>query len=352
MATLNIVSTTYMVLHLILLILLLAVLIWRIRSYANRDRRIKSSETEHLYWTRGMKFFLILALLLLAISLPVGLFIVSPFAPLVPSWILIMICLSVILLTVTEILLFKSYSKKLLNSVSGKVWLLISTIVIAAPALALVSRIPAVYNYPDKDKCLVVDLPVKGRWQAGHAGGTTTVNYHCAYPSQKYAMDIVKVDDRDKFFSGDGDKIEDFYTLGEPIYAPVSGTVVYVRDSLPNEAVTFEPNNRDNPAGNHVVIQMEEGVFVFLAHMIPGSVAVKVDDRVKAGDLLGRAGNSGNTSWPHLHMHIQNTKELNAPGSQGLPYRFSKINRKRILFWHEAENAFLVRNDDFSEIQD
>ncbi|MCA6074306.1 M23 family metallopeptidase [Fulvivirga sedimenti] len=351
MATLKFVSTTYTVLHLILLVLLLVVLIWRLRSWANRDRRIKSRNTDQLYWIRGMKFFLILALFLCAIALPVNLFIVSPFASLVPSWVLLAISLTVLLLAITEVLLFSSYSKKLLNSKSQRFLLMLSTILVGLPGLVLLSNIPAVYSYPEKHRSLIVDMPVKGTWSAGHAGGTTTVNYHCAYASQKYAMDIVKVDEGGRFFSGDGTQIEDFFTLGEPIYAPVSGTVVQVQDSLPNEAVSFEPNNPSNPAGNHVVIRMEEGVYVFLAHMMPGSIVVKVGDRVKSGDMLGKAGNSGNTSWPHLHMHIQNSGDLNAPGSQGLPYRFSTINRKRIMFWHKAEDAYLVRNDLFSDVQ-
>jgi murein DD-endopeptidase MepM/ murein hydrolase activator NlpD len=54
------------------------------------------------------------------------------------------------------------------------------------------------------------------------------------------------------------------------------------------------------------------------AHLQPGSLRVKVGDKVKAGQVLGLVGNTGNTSEPHLHFQLMNA---NSPlGSEGLPY--------------------------------
>ena len=39
--------------------------------------------------------------------------------------------------------------------------------------------------------------------------------------------------------------------------------------------------------------------------LLNGSVAVEPGDSVSAGDRLGLCGNSGNTSEPHLHFHVQ-----------------------------------------------
>jgi len=135
--------------------------------------------------------------------------------------------------------------------------------------------------------------------------------------------------------------------MGEPVYAPSDGEVVISRDGLPNESVTFSPNNRENPAGNHVVIKIADSTFVYLAHLDSGTVALKRGERVKAGDYVGNAGNSGNTSWPHLHMHVQNIPEMDFSNARGLPFRFNQIERKRIILWHKAEGAFLLRNDLF-----
>src|SRR5690606_27402446 len=57
-----------------------------------------------------------------------------------------------------------------------------------------------------------------------------------------------------------------------------------------------------NPAGNHVVVACGR-VDVELAHLRQGSIVVRAGDMVGAGDALGRVGNSGNTTEPHLHVH-------------------------------------------------
>jgi murein DD-endopeptidase MepM/ murein hydrolase activator NlpD len=49
---------------------------------------------------------------------------------------------------------------------------------------------------------------------------------------------------------------------------------------------------------------------VQLAHLQPGSVAVSVGDRVSAGQLVGKVGNSGNTMWPHLHINAARGRHL------------------------------------------
>jgi len=74
-------------------------------------------------------------------------------------------------------------------------------------------------------------------------------------------------------------------------------------------------------AGNRVVVDIGEGRFAFYAHMQPGSVRVKVGDKVKTGQVLGLLGNSGNTDTPHLHFHV-----MDGPSplvSNGLPYVFT-----------------------------
>lgn len=44
-----------------------------------------------------------------------------------------------------------------------------------------------------------------------------------------------------------------------------------------------------------------------LAHFQLGSIVVKAGESVKRGQLLGKCGNSGNSSEPHLHYHLQNS---------------------------------------------
>ena len=72
--------------------------------------------------------------------------------------------------------------------------------------------------------------------------------------------------------------------------------------------------------GNHVVINHGNGEYSFLAHLRNGSIAVKLGDRVQPGDRLGACGNSGESSEPHVHYHLQNTEGYNV--GAGFPAQF------------------------------
>jgi len=59
--------------------------------------------------------------------------------------------------------------------------------------------------------------------------------------------------------------------------------------------------------GNAVFIEHQENEVSVLAHLKLGSIKVKAGDKVESGQLIGLCGNSGNSSEPHLHYHLQNT---------------------------------------------
>jgi murein DD-endopeptidase MepM/ murein hydrolase activator NlpD len=70
-----------------------------------------------------------------------------------------------------------------------------------------------------------------------------------------------------------------------------------------------------------VIIALGDRRFALLGHLRRGSVRVRRGDRVRAGDLLGRVGNSGNSTEPHLHFHVQDRRRLSR--GTGLPVRFA-----------------------------
>ena len=72
--------------------------------------------------------------------------------------------------------------------------------------------------------------------------------------------------------------------------------------------------------GNQVVIDHGHAEFSFLAHLQQGSVAVQPGQSVAPGDTLGLCGNSGNSSEPHLHYHLQDSGEFGA--GEGKPAQF------------------------------
>ena len=56
--------------------------------------------------------------------------------------------------------------------------------------------------------------------------------------------------------------------------------------------------------GNYVILEIEDGVFAFYAHLKPGSVEVETGDTVGKGDVIARTGNSGSSTGPHLHFQL------------------------------------------------
>jgi murein DD-endopeptidase MepM/ murein hydrolase activator NlpD len=58
-------------------------------------------------------------------------------------------------------------------------------------------------------------------------------------------------------------------------------------------------------------------------HLQPGSVRVRKGDRVKARDVIGKLGSSGNSSEPHLHFHVCDSNDPLM--SAGIPVNFSNV---------------------------
>ena len=108
-----------------------------------------------------------------------------------------------------------------------------------------------------------------------------------------------------------------YFAYGKPILAPAAGTVVTVIDGVPDNRPTS--TNIDSAYGNCVIIRHAQNEFSVLAHLQPGSVKVRPGQKVRAGQQLGRCGNSGNSFGPHLHFHLQNTAVLQ-DGTGFAPY--------------------------------
>lgn len=95
------------------------------------------------------------------------------------------------------------------------------------------------------------------------------------------------------------------------------------RDGVRDNRPRVEVANDDDPAGNHVLLDLGHGTYALLGHLRASSAKVRTGDRVRAGDLIGRVGNSGNSSEPHLHFHVQDSPRLSC--GTGLPVRFRDV---------------------------
>lgn len=138
--------------------------------------------------------------------------------------------------------------------------------------------------------------------------------------SQRFAIDWVKMDTNAQQSYGDSSKNENWPTYGQNAIAVANATVVSVLDGLPERVANALPSDTtvQNASGNHVILDLGHGRYGFYAHLQPGSMKVRVGDRVKRGQVLALVGNSGNTTAPHLHFHVSDG--LGPLSSQGLPY--------------------------------
>ena len=151
-------------------------------------------------------------------------------------------------------------------------------------------------------------LPFKGEWSVTWGGDTKEQNYHVESVAQKNAFDFLIYDEKGLTHKGTGEANEDYYAFGKELYAPCDGEVVLVVDGIKDNIPGIL-----NPIyipGNTVIIKTANGEFVFFAHFKQHSIVVKQGQKVTTGALLGLCGNSGNSSEPHLHFHLQNTEDM------------------------------------------
>lgn len=163
-------------------------------------------------------------------------------------------------------------------------------------------------------------LPFRGRWHVTWGGRTLVENYHRESKGQRFAYDFSIVRG-DTYCHGDGARNEDHYCFGEDILAPADGRVLQAVDGVPDNRPWEK--NEEQPVGNFVLIQHAEGEFSLLAHLKEGSVGVGIGQSVNSDEKIGECGNSGRSSKPHLHFHVQDSPNLQA--GRGIPPRFVRI---------------------------
>ena len=144
-----------------------------------------------------------------------------------------------------------------------------------------------------------------------------------------YDMGVMAFDKTSKAWTSllpgkDGSQNSHYRIWGKPIYAMADGTVIGFKNDMPSNTTMGEQKPTPNPVeGNHFWLQHGDEAVVY-AHMQPGSLNPKFTRMgavIKRGEFLGLAGNSGNSSGPHLHIHaIEASKPWGGP-LRPLPFR-------------------------------
>lgn len=163
----------------------------------------------------------------------------------------------------------------------------------------------AMRGYPKSNNVIDIESPLRNnKYIVLNGGGNRQINAHAKIAPQDYALDIVALNNlglRSSKFSLITD-LDDYEIYNDSVFSPINGVVI----DVVNQHEDLIPPNRDtkNLTGNYVVIE-NNGNEVVLAHFKKGSIVVKINDIVSTNTYLGRVGNSGNTSEPHLHIHIE-----------------------------------------------
>ncbi len=178
------------------------------------------------------------------------------------------------------------------------------------------------------EAAVVLDAPLRGGpWVAiydpllmgGHRTAFYTLGGRARIPG-RFAIDWIRLRS-----SGVIDKatpqLADWNGYGADVLAVADGTVARALDDILDNvgepgAAAHAP---ENASGNYVAIDIGRGRFAFYEHLAHGSIAVKVGDRVRSGQVIAKLGNSGSSSiGPHLHFHVS---DANSPlAAEGLPF--------------------------------
>lgn len=135
----------------------------------------------------------------------------------------------------------------------------------------------------------------------------------------QYALDFIITNDNLSYRNA-GHQPEDYFCFAAPVTSPAKGVIVRCYDRL----IDNKPGEVDtkNNWGNFIVMRLDSGLHLLLAHLQFDSIKVKEGERVEPGKLLAACGNSGRSPQPHLHLQVQQSAEL---GSPTLPFHLCSM---------------------------
>ncbi len=184
-----------------------------------------------------------------------------------------------------------------------------------------------------RSPAIEVQPPLRGSgWVVGngccdefnaHRGALLAIDGTVHAP-ERFAIDFLQLDSANELFTGPLDQLSSYPFYGAKIHSAAPGKVVRIQDSQPESVPGSLPPGQtiQTAGGNYVVVDVGDGHYVFYAHMQLHSLRVKVGDKVRAGQVLGLLGNTGNTNAPHLHFHVMDSPS--PLSSNGLPYTFTR----------------------------
>lgn len=209
------------------------------------------------------------------------------------------------------------------------------------------------------DLGVAVGPPLRGEWAALHTPAERVPSHGTNFLGQRYAYDFIRpAAQRDLPYEKGFlrhllafQPAHAFLCWDEPVYSVFGGVVTETGDGWPDRlkvnllyalfsSTVFPPSPTEDDlrplAGNYVIVAGEAAV-AFYAHLRDGSVAVEAGREVKTGDVVGRVGNSGNSTMPHLHFHLMDRPDIRA--AEGVVCRFRALEQFEEGGWKGIEDG-------------
>ncbi|WP_030257063.1 M23 family metallopeptidase [Streptomyces violens] len=187
--------------------------------------------------------------------------------------------------------------------------------------------------------------PVTGRWSALNSPADKVPSHGTHHLGQTYAIDIVAEPEEGPARPGPvwfwpvAHPNQAYPAFGAPLHAVADATVAHAEDGQRDhlsrsslagvlyfwliEGVGRTLGGARRIVGNHIVLDLGEGTYAVYAHVQRGSLTVRAGDKVLAGQVLGRCGNSGNSTQPHVHFQLMDGPDLET--ARGVPFRWRGI---------------------------
>src|SRR5215211_877720 len=222
-----------------------------------------------------------------------------------------------------------------------------TNVLVAIGTVFLAIHLVRIYTPPADP--VAIDPPLAGEWETVSDGRSTLVSHHYSAPFVRDALDFVQLDEEGRGYQGDPKRAESWYGFGEPVLAPAKGTVVGVSDVHPDEPIG--KTGLTPRYGNHVLLKIGEHRYAVMGHLKQGSARVSEGERVRLGQQIAAVGDSGDSLWPHLHIHVQEGPDLDHQ-ARTVPVVIGDVLLIRGARESRPAEADLRRGDQIRRIED